>query len=242
MACTLAIECSGDLGGVVAGRMNWDRVRSETTLRDRGGEPSGLSSGRPARKPATAEKQRAALVRYTQEFGRLEYGDQLAYLGTLRRRLDGLLGSDEKAAEAIVKHFKPLLKKPKATRSTSEATKAGASQSKQPKPKAPGVVVAGATTQKARAVAEDPRLSAGKQRAAILDLVARRPGRLSQKLCVSVLLGEPVHERALRQDPRYGSCSDVPKTEITNWVRQLVLCGALVRAGGGGTLSPKRSA
>lgn len=187
----------------MAGRMNWDRVRSETTLRDRGGEPSGLSSGRPARKPATADKQRAALARYRAEFEGLEYGDQLAYLGPLRRRLAALLGSDEKAVEAITKHFKSSLKKPKATGAPS-------------------------TPKKSKAAPQRPHLSGEAQRAAVLDLIARRPGVLPQRICVSVLLGEPVEEKVLQLDPRYGCCSGVPKSELKGSVRHLVLSGSLL--------------
>jgi len=55
----------------VAGRMNWDRARNETTLRDREEQPSGLGSGRPSRKLASPDTQGAAIARYKDEFARL---------------------------------------------------------------------------------------------------------------------------------------------------------------------------
>jgi hypothetical protein len=64
-------------------------------------------------------------------------------------------------------------------------------------------------------------------RAAVLEVVRRRPGQLYQKQCVRLLAGDAT-EASLQRDRSFGACSTASKVAIQSSIRSLMARGDLV--------------
>jgi hypothetical protein len=131
-----------------------------------------------------------AIERRLSEFKALSYEEQLVFFGPLRRDLTRLLDSDEAAASVISDRFKPYLKARRPTPAARPAPSPAATRppsrrsAPQPLPKA----------------SDDPASEA------ILQLVRRRPGQLTQMECLWVLRGlatDALRRKGLTREPPF---------------------------------------
>lgn len=176
---------------------DWDKARSDRLRAERGTEPVWGPCGppRPSRKPASAAHQTAAIERWLSDFKVWSYEEQLGSMGGLRRDLTRLLGSDEAAADVVRDRFKPYLKlrRTKPPVRTAHAPVAARKPPRQP------------TGRPARQPTAQPIDDPAR---AILELVRRRPGQLTQKECQWVLRGlatDALRRRGLTRDEQFGS-------------------------------------
>jgi hypothetical protein len=154
-----------------------------------------------------------AIERRLSEFKALSYEEQLVFFGPLRRDLTRLLDSDEAAASVISDRFKPYLKARRPTPAARPAPSPAATRppsrrsAPQPLPKA----------------SDDPASEA------ILQLVRRRPGQLTQMECLWVLRGlatDALRRKALTRDPHFGSFANSARA-LKNAAKQLRDRGAI---------------
>ena len=204
---------------IMAPRRDWDRARWDRLRAERGVEPSGVpSSQAPARKPAPSGEQNERIKRWQAELAAMPYDQQLEYLGVLRRRLRRLLASDDRAAQVIAKRFKSILKIPGSKAAIKASQSAGVARASKSAPASGG---RGSSPRRDEAVEN-----------AIKQLVASRPGELSQKTCSRVLAGSssPMLEAAgLHQAEQYGRLSHVRVAAVGAHVRAAIERGEITR-------------
>jgi hypothetical protein len=141
-----------------------------------------------------AAQRDAHIERRLTEFKARSYEEQLTSFGFLRRDLERLLGSDEAAVEVIRERFKPYLK----------------SSRPKPPPVRPARLPVATRPPDRRPAPQPPLTPSDDPATAILQLVRRRPGQLSQTECLWVLRGLPtdsLQRRGLTRDPQFGSCA-----------------------------------
>lgn len=202
---------------VVARRRDWDRARWDHLRSERGVEPQGIpaSPATPRRKPAPRPEQLANIKRWQEELADLSYEEQLAYLAVLRRRLRRLFASDDRAAQVIAKKFKPILKIP----GSKAAAKAASNEAS-----------AKTATYNVRRVPHPPRDKAIEEE--IEQLVASRPGEMSQKTCSQVLTGSSsakLDAAGLNQAEQYGSLAHHTAAAVSGHIVAAIGRGDITR-------------